>query len=836
MQASLHHKSHGQSIPLIAAMLVFLFGMVALAVDVGQTYAEQRNIVRGTNAASLAGMNAYLVGGTDADVYASILRSLRANGVAVTLPGEDPQPGARNVTAEYLDASGSRIASCPAVGACGTQKVDGVKYIRVDVDGRVETYFARLFGANDLPVSSNAFSKLGYCTSGYYPIGVRYVVNGQPTLDDEGFIDHDGFYTDETYNDPPLKYKKLYMHGISNSNGGFSLLRWDSAKQPSGDRNALADMLAGDGNIADGFTEVTPWPSITEGPAEPPGYPQQPGEFSGNEWVYGSDFDSGQPPFTGPVLAQLEYHKKNRTLMTLPLYRYDNGNVDNPAFYVETLGAFLLLDYGQDSGGPFLTLAYVRQGGQCASLETNPPPSDKLVLTGNVEYLPRYRVPNNADRPIRFLVVLDTTGSMNWNFDGQGTINGANLSCVDSQATCNTAPNTGPRTAWSNVEERRIYIAKQVLKDFVDEMASQSGSRPYDVMRIVTFAGDFGDYINSTGEKGDNVAAVNDLTKVLPADWSKDPSALKSAIDSAGNVGQGPYLTDGSTPSAVGLARATQVFDSIKQPDKAPDGQLYRNVVIFVTDGVANVLRNGMLNNYNDCSAEAVSCQGGTIPPDNPDGVLGPLQAMVYEANKLTQEHVLPTGGQIYVVALGKNTDKTGLDAVATSGKAEKANEANALKKIFDDLQQDAVYGECKAGVAPSPANTMSSSDVATGTPPDGFSQLTSTKVGEVFLKHTETGEEFTVPIVASEPGRALSYEARDLPRGTYTMQAWVGYRSPEDKTARSYDLFVNSLPNSKQISVNVTTGAASLNGIVERDISLDMSTQVCATEEESEP
>jgi hypothetical protein len=831
MQASLKHKAHGQSIPLIAAMLVVLFGMVALAVDVGQTYAEQRNIVRGTNAASLAGMNRYLTGGTDADVRKAIEQSLLANGVRVTPYGAAPQPGDRTVKAEYLDAAGSRIASCPEVGACGTQKVDGVKYIRVDVDGKVQMYFAQLFGTRELPVSSNAFSKLGFCTSGFYPIGVRSVVNGQSMVDDQGFIKHDGFYTDETYNDPPLKYRKLYMHGISNSNGGFSLLRWDKDKQGSGDKKDLADMMAGDGNINDSFTEVEPWPSITEGPAQYTGYPREPGIFSGNEWVYGSDFNSGNPPFTGPVLAQLEYHKKNRTVLTLPMYRYDNGDVDDPAYYVETLGAFLLLDYGQDSGGSFLTLAYLRPGGMCSSLETNPPPSDKLVLAGKVEYLPRYRVPNDSSRPIRFLVVLDVTGSMNWNFDGQGTINGTNVSCVDGQETCNKSPNTGPKAAWGNEKERRIYIAKQVLKNFVDELAAQSNVRPFDTMRIVTFAGDFGDLVNNEGIEGDNVAAVNDLTKVLPAQWSNSSAVLKDAIDNAGDIGQGPYLMDGATSSAAGLARATQVFDSLPTPDKAPDGQLYRNVVIFVTDGVANVLRNGMLNNYGNCAAETVACQAGIIEIGGQQ-IRAPLEAMVYEANNLTQEHVLPTGGQTYVVALGSNTDKTGLDAVATSGLAQKANEAGALSKIFEDLQQDAVYGPCKAAFASNPVNTMAASDVATGSPPAGFSQLTTSKVGEVYLTNNETGQQFTVPIVASEPGRALSYEARDLPRGTYTMKAWVGYRAPEDKVARSYDQFmVNNLPSS-QIPVNVTTSAASLNGVVEKNISLDLSKQVCATEE----
>jgi hypothetical protein len=831
MQASLQHKTHGQSIPLIAAMLVVLFGMVALAVDVGQTYAEQRNIVRGTNAASLAGMNRFLSGGTDADVRRAIEQSLIANGVPVAAYGQPPQPGQRVVKAEYWGANGELITSCPEVGACGTQKVPDVKYIRVYVDGKVVTFFARLFGATELPVSSYAFAKLGICQSGIFPIGIRTVVNGQPVFDDQGFKNNDGLYSDETYNDPALKYKKIYLHGISNSNGGFSFLRWDKDKQRSGNAGDLADMLAGAGNIGTSYTEVTPWPQVSEGPAQYDGYPLEPRSISERDWIYGSDFNSNNSPFTPAVEAQLEYHKTNRTLLTLPMYRYDNGKVDSPAYYLHGFGGFLLLDYGEEPGGKFfLTLASVTfNSGKCASLETNPPPSDKLVLAGNVEYLPRYRAENEADRPIRFLVVLDVTGSMNWTFDGQGTVNGTNVSCVDGEQTCNTAPNTGPKAAWGNEKERRIYIAKQVLKDFVDELSSNG--RQYDMMRIVTFAGDFGDLVGPNAVPGNDVEAVRDLTKVLPENsWSNNPTVLKAAIDKAGDIGQGPYLMNGATSSAAGLARATQVFDQIPKPDTAPDGKQYRNVVIFMTDGVANVLRNGLLNNYNNCAAEAVACQAGIIDVGGQQ-MRAPLEAMVYEADKLTQEHVLPTGGKTYVVALGSNTDKTGLDAVATSGLAKRADQPGALKTIFDDMTQDAIYGQCREAVAAAPAKTMAASAVPVGS----FPGLTTTVVGYVTLTNKDTNTTLPpVPIVASEPGRLLRYEARDLQPGEYTMKAWVGYNAPEDDpqpAPRLYNVFRDSLPPATEIAVTVKGSAVALNGVIPKNISLDLSGQVCATQ-----
>lgn len=818
------HRERGQAVPLIAVMLVVLFGMVALAVDVGNTYAEQRNIVRGTNAAALAGMNMYLSGGTDSDVRRAIEQSLITNGVQVTTYGQVPQAGSRSVRAQYLDASGSVISTCSEVGACGAQRVEGAQYIRVDVGGEVDTYFAKLFGTNSLPVNSTAFSKLGFCTSGLYPIAVRYSVNGKPTLDDErGFINHDGFYRDETYREP-LTYKTLYLRDSTNPNGGFSLLRW-KPDIPANNTAALARMLEGDGNILDGFAEA-PWPDIPEGPAEYPGYPQKPGEFSGNEWVYGNDFalDKGNNPFSGPVLTQLEYHKSRRTLMTLPLYRFDNGDNANPSYYVETLGAFLLVDYGTDPvQGPWVKLAYVRKGGMCAMLETNPPPSNKLTLSGNVAYIPRYRMMNNTDRPIQFLVVLDVTGSMSWNFNGQGKIGGQVVQCAGTN-NCSS----GPGSAWDKVNERRIKIAKDVLEGFVNRMAEQSALRPHDVMRIVTFAGDFGLY---TEGGGDDAAAVQSLTQVYPSNWSSNAAELKNAIRNAGAINGDPYLTDGSTPSAVGLARAAQVFATA--PEKAPDGQRYRRVVIFVTDGVANVLRNGLLNDYNGCSGETVACQAGTVPPDDPNGILAPLSAMAAEGSSLYHNYVEPTGGEIYVVALGK-VDQTGLNYVASaSNYIYSAQEAIDLGKIFDDIQEDAIYGECKAGVGLR-SETMSPATMPG--PGDGFPDLVNGTVGFVYLTHTESGQQIPpVPIKVDETTGRLRYLVHDLPPGTYTMKAYIGHKPLEDRTARVYDLFVDKMPSANNVRVTVTPGAASLNGIVEYHFTLDMSTGPCGTQEDGE-
>ncbi|MCG8347267.1 MAG: pilus assembly protein TadG-related protein, partial [Chloroflexales bacterium] len=109
-------RSSGQSIPIIALMIVVLIGMVGLSVDVGNTYAEQRKVVSAANAAAIAGMKAYIGNSTisDSDVYNAIVASLRSNGVDA-----GDQPGQIKFEAYYYGEDGNRIGTCNPVGACG---------------------------------------------------------------------------------------------------------------------------------------------------------------------------------------------------------------------------------------------------------------------------------------------------------------------------------------------------------------------------------------------------------------------------------------------------------------------------------------------------------------------------------------------------------------------------------------------------------------------------------------------------------------------------------------------------------------------------------------------
>jgi hypothetical protein len=442
MKRRFYHRTEGQNVILIAGVLALLVGMAALAVDLGITYAEQRNVVRGVNAASLNGMNRLISGGRDGEVEDAIIASLRSNGVPVTPRNEAPQPGDYPFEAIYLSGDGVAIGR---VGNYGDFPPAATKYIQVRVDGKVETFFARLFGQSQLPVGATAFASIGACATGYYPFGVHSRDERSPTMfDAEGtFANHDGFYIDQIYG--KLRYRRLYLRDGTNQNGGFSLLRWRN-DIPAGNAGALAEMLTGDGTYSQGYAEAP----LPDG-FEDSGYPPEPGAINANDWVYGNVFDSN--PFeNNNVRDQLDTLKRNRTLMTLPIIAHDHNDTDgNRIHRILRFGAFLLIDYGTDNDRPWIDLAYVREGGRCASLVTGAPPTNNFTVRGRVTFIPRYRTYPDLSQPVQFLIILDVSGSMSWSFDG--------------------------------------YTAKQVLRSFVQQIDQdrQSGLRPHDVVRMVTF-------------------------------------------------------------------------------------------------------------------------------------------------------------------------------------------------------------------------------------------------------------------------------------------------------------------------------------------------------------
>ena len=143
-------RARGQAIPVIAIIILVLIAMVGLSVDVGNTFSEERRAVAATNAASLAGMDAYIERSsntTNNNIYEAIRNSLQSNGLTLAADGATPIDGEVSFIAYYLDSEGKLISNgSPVIVPNGNTVPANVGYIQVDVDGRVDTSFARVVG------------------------------------------------------------------------------------------------------------------------------------------------------------------------------------------------------------------------------------------------------------------------------------------------------------------------------------------------------------------------------------------------------------------------------------------------------------------------------------------------------------------------------------------------------------------------------------------------------------------------------------------------------------------------------------------------------------------
>jgi hypothetical protein len=771
--------------------------MVGLAVDVGNTYAEQRSAVRASNAAALVGMHTLIVNGHDDQVYKDLVSSLESNGIHVANFGEAAQPGQRVLTARYLDSKGDPVLSCPQVGACGSSTPQGVSYIQVQLDGKVDTYFARIVGAQNLPVGANSFAMRGSCTTGVYPIGIR---GGDDYLtQNNGFTNPDGRYTDETYKNKTVK--RIYTHNTSTPNGGFHWLRWKE-EQNAGNAVELEKMLAGPGNIGEAFVE-NPWPSSNSASLpEPDAYPTRPEQLNSGDWIHGNSGISN----SSAVRAALDAHIANRTVMNLPVYDAfaGNGNNADSSYHMAWLGSFLLTNYDK-TGYSWFEVVYLRVANDCATLVSNAPKTTNLGLAGPVFFKPRWRNVPNSRPPVSYTIILDVSGSMSWNFAGQGWRSGAAVQCTGVNNSC-----TGYQDPWQNVNERRIKIAKDAINGFINQMGTK------DVMRIVAFHGNL--------NNGNDDAALAQLTSVAPSAYSSDKTALKNAVTSIGAYNGNSYVTSGGTPSAVGIARATQVVAGSSATTAS--GEKYKRVVIFLTDGVANIFRNGAWNNPPGCSSEIASCHVGYTTSNPP--VAKPITAMGVEAANL-KPLLQDSNGAMYVIALA-GIDETGLKDVASASSYpffSSAENGAELTGIFADIATDVKYGTCVPQVGKW-ENTIASENAA-----DISGYLSAADypvVGKVYLKNengTQTIAQTDIKVDAQTG--TLSYSFGQVAPGIYQIQAYVGYRGPDDISLPYGLIFNRSTETLDSSTVFELQASQSLGTVVSKEIRLEYDGSVCA-------
>lgn len=785
-------RRRGQSIPVIALMIVVLIAMVGLSVDVGNTFSQERQSVSASNSAAISGMTTYLQRNANTnispgDVYDAVQNSLTTNGVTVG----DGTDNTVKVNVYYLDTQGKPISQ---LDPNSTSFPDNVGFLQVQLDGKVNTSFARVVGRNDLPINANAYAGRCPMNSGVYPLAIDATTITNDAFNSTGTTRSAPEYTKDSNNNIQ---RRIYVKDDSTA-GSFSWLRWMEKKGATGKSATstpeLAASLVGEGNIAAGFEEA-PWPDHDV----PPGYPEQPGALNTGDWVWGSPGwkENNNQADLASVSAALDAHIANRTYLILPIYDEVIGQGSNVQVHVSRLGAFKIVAKGKDAGkGPYFDMVFlgepIRQETACLVTAVTPN-SSKLDLFGKVSLFPEYAIYPTEQKPIQYVVVLDGSGSMSANFKGQcdnKNFNGRTpVQCANGPAGA-PAPEvsgTGPSYYWKNQNERRIYVAKKALERLVS-LANMPGNTGYtttrasDQMAVVWFR----EYVPASQTKG----------------FSNNPASIIDYITHLNN-GNGDYRSEGGTNGAAGLYRAKLLYD--KAPKTVAFGGKdveYKRVVLFITDGVSNQFldttkensdlwggqsTSGTYPGGSYCAGlgafviESASCQL-TDPVKSPkySGWDRPISQMIDTSSRYLRNDT--TKAEVFVIALS-SIASTGLSTGVPSSEnyffsAETlenyADGTTNVDAIIDKINAKVEANGCITGPSGTTTGTITQSEF--GTNPSGFAYP---QVGEVIL--SKEGFTKTAPILAKTDG-TMSYEFTDLEEGSYTLEAYLYYHHPLDK------------------------------------------------------
>ncbi|MEM8532301.1 MAG: hypothetical protein AAGF95_15765 [Chloroflexota bacterium] len=404
-------------------------------------------------------------------------------------------------------------------------------------------------------------------------------------------------------------------------------------------------------------------------------------------------------------------------------------------------------------------------------------PLSSVGVTGKVLVQPQW-ADTESRQPIAYQIILDVSGSMSWDFNGYGTVSRRDYQCDNPDN-----PNPlglpyygrcygGPNSAWRIAEERRIYIAKQAINQLIDQLEEE------DVMRIVAF---------TTGN--DSIGDAN--AKAYPeAGWSSDRSALEEAVLTAGDwgKGKGPYNTRGGTSSAQAVQFGRGVWD--KLPETAPNGIAYKQVAIFMTDGVANVFLNGRTNMARDICGNMPSQQATTTADPcqlgvTNNGTLRPITAMIDQANQMKEEQ---PGIDIYTIGLAQ-VDPTGLAQVASQPDMHfVASEPAFVDDILMVINERSEQITCLArrGAVTSDISGHEVERLSGFLAPKGGHGYVTIRASEGYALHEDPRR---IPIMVDPVSSYLVYDLpaeMGLTPGEYSLEAYVNYRG-NDGIARTY-------------------------------------------------
>ncbi|HEX6288003.1 MAG TPA: VWA domain-containing protein [Herpetosiphonaceae bacterium] len=662
-----YRRQSGQSMPLIALMLVVIIAMVGLSVDVGNAYGQQRRMQNAANAGALAGMNSVIINQRNQDVWANIQRTMAGNRVDNVGPDY-------SYRADYILENGSVVmlgtwnGSTANVPNGAQNPPNNIVRLQVTITERVGTYFARVIGRNDLTVNANGNACIGGYRLGVYPLGVP----------------HDLIRTKSTHgHKAPEPYHRIYRSNgtelpMTDPNWGvwdrmkgmtvhLPVENWDDAVAGThiswlswtGGNGAseLDHAMTYPGRLQDGFTE-----GVVGDPSLPNTKPL--GQLTLGDWING---DTGAKSSLKDELDALAAKKRD---LILPMYDIATKVGGISTFHVIKMGVFRMKDYSMTASPKYINLQYLGDAkaspSECAS-EPNPDDSYETAKRFNVDGTSKVnRVWSKqlpGDTTYDIVLVMDTSESMGYDWNDR-------------------RPGTG------GYQYPRLNDAKQAIVDFVQgyDLTSDPDAR----VSFVTFAG--------TGNNAAKTQVSWTTSGCTPAQITGNACTPEKRWNTVQAKAKSMTAT-GYTPGPQAFEAVESLLRSKRTP---PAGKQYRQIVLFATDGVFNV-----------CGSDrgAQNCPYGELVPfDNSLGgneqnyLNNPSYNMVsgrpvWQGQQVSSR-IKNSGARVFVVALtprGGNFDPAGLPEMSSgTGYYYEADDGGAMANIYATIKQKMDQDTCQ--------------------------------------------------------------------------------------------------------------------------------------------
>jgi hypothetical protein len=355
---------------------------------------------------------------------------------------------------------------------------------------------------------------------------------------------------------------------------------------------------------------------------------------------------------------------------------------------------------------------------------------------------------------------------------------------------------------WRRYQERRIYLAKQMVQLLIDRMT------PLDTMRIIAYA--------------QAHANVPDGVQVLPAaGWSADPVELSHAVYGAGAYQNDPYRSSGGLNSAQALTTARDVLHAA--PSTASDGRPYQQVVVMMSAGVTFMYADGTSNFAHDICGhiypeserlDIVRCQIGY----RTDGRARPVQALMDQADLIKAEFPDVT---IHAIELSPQSD-TGLQHVASD---TSTYYLNPPPSVVDLIAPKDGGSSCTVQMHDAWINVIDALHTPTEPSlPDGVYGYVGlyTSDGTTLLQQA--------PITHGSINRTLEFSAH-MPPGDYTLRVTMHYKGDDHRT-RAYSALIDPTTQTRtterRLIIPAESAPATPVVVNQLDLSLAQPESVC--------